>query len=510
MRWRRRDPDPLEAVLLEHPLRAQVVGQRAGLQPVQAELAERPLADQADGPGRHPAAVQVLGHEVAQVGAAERPAARCGRSRSRRPARRRPGSETCGRAPPSPAPTCARARSAGPRSVKNSSRPDGLERRQEAPLGGVERGQSAAASSTLDRAQSDLLYALADARPSVFKAYDVRGIVPDELDADGAYRLGRAYVAAFEPKSDGDRPRHATLLARPGRGASPGAPPKQGADVVELGQTGTEMLYFAVGEYGYEGGIQVTASHNPQQYNGMKIVRRGAQPVGGDTGLDEIKRAGTRRSRRRRPRRPAAQRTRDVSAGFSERVLGSSTRPRCGRCGSCWTAPTAWPGRCSSRCWTALPIDAVPCFMEPDGSFPHHEPNPLLEENREFIIGKVRQEGADLGIAWDGDADRCFFVDDTGEFVPGDLITALMAESMLRKQPGRDDHLRPARLVGGARHGRALRRHARSRTASATPSSRPACGRRTRSSRARSRATTTSATSTTATPGSSRRWCCWS
>ena len=124
---------------------------------------------------------------------------------------------------------------------------------------------------------------------SVFKAYDVRGIVPDELDAEGAYRLGRAYVAAFEPATMAiGRDMRLTspeLAEAAARGAS-----EQGADVVALGEIGTEMLYYAVGEHGYEGGIQVTASHNPRAYNGMKIVRRGARPVGGDTGLDKIKR----------------------------------------------------------------------------------------------------------------------------------------------------------------------------------------------------------------------------
>src|SRR6185436_17954243 len=222
--------------------------------------------------------------------------------------------------------------------------------------------------------------------PSVFKAYDVRGIVPDELDADGAHRVGRAYVAAFEPR--------VMAIGRDMRLSSPdlaealaAGAQEQGADVVLLGQTGTEMLYFAVGEYGYEGGVQVTASHNPKQYNGVKMVRRGAQPVGGDTGLGDVKRLA---------------------------IDGPLVEPLLDR----------------------LPIDAVPCLMDPDGSFPDHEPNPLLEENRAFVIGKVQSEAADLGIAWDGDADRCFFVDDTGEFVPGDLITALIAESMLEKSPG--------------------------------------------------------------------------
>ena len=156
--------------------------------------------------------------------------------------------------------------------------------------------------------------------PAVFKAYDVRGIVPDELDADGAYALARGYVGAFEPRvmaiGHDMRLSSPDIAAAAVRGAS-----EAGADVVDLGQIGTEMLYFAVGEYGYEGGLQVTASHNPAAYNGMKIVRRGALPVGSDTGLDKIKERGARPSSTsagRQGRRRSSQR--DVYAGFHDRV----------------------------------------------------------------------------------------------------------------------------------------------------------------------------------------------
>jgi phosphomannomutase len=270
--------------------------------------------------------------------------------------------------------------------------------------------------------------------PSVFKAYDVRGIVPDELDADGAHRVGRAYVAAFEPR--------VMAIGRDMRLSSPdlaealatGAQ-EQGADVVLLGQTGTEMLYFAVGEYGYEGGVQVTASHNPKQYNGVKMVRRGAQPVGGDTGLGDVKRLAVD-GPLPEPKRQGERSERDVLVGFADKALSFIDPGAVGNMRVVLDGANGMAGPMVEPLLGRLPIDAVPCFMDPDGSFPDHEPNPLLEENREFIVGKVRSESADLGIAWDGDADRCFFVDDTGEFVPGDLITALLAESMLEKNPG--------------------------------------------------------------------------
>jgi phosphomannomutase len=268
---------------------------------------------------------------------------------------------------------------------------------------------------------------------SAFKAYDVRGVVPDELDAEGAYRLGRAYVAAFEPAVIAVG--HDMRLTSPelSQAVAQGAA-DQGSDVVQLGEIGTEMLYFAVGEYGYEGGIQVTASHNPSRYNGMKIVRRGALPVGGDTGLDQIKALATGRLPES-PRRGSISQ-RDVYAGFHDRVMqfvdAAALRPlKVVLDGSHGMA-----GPMVGPLLERLPIDALPYHLDPDGSFPSGEPNPLLEENRRFIIEKVREHGADLGIAWDGDADRCFFIDDGGEFVPGDLITALIAQVMLERHPG--------------------------------------------------------------------------
>jgi phosphomannomutase len=270
--------------------------------------------------------------------------------------------------------------------------------------------------------------------PSVFKAYDVRGIVPDELDAEGAYALACGYVAAFEPKvmaiGRDMRLSSPDIAAAAIRGAS-----DSGADVVDLGQIGTEMLYFAVGEYGYEGGIQVTASHNPAAYNGMKIVRRGALPVGGDTGLDQIKDRALGG-----PIQPADApgevSQRDVYAAFHDRALGFIDPGAIQPLTVVLDGANGMAGPMVEPILGRLPVSVHPYSMEPDGHFPNHEPNPLLEENRTFIIAKVREHGADLGIAWDGDADRCFFVDDTGEFVPGDLITALIARSMLEKHPG--------------------------------------------------------------------------
>ncbi|TML05777.1 MAG: phosphomannomutase/phosphoglucomutase [Actinobacteria bacterium] len=270
--------------------------------------------------------------------------------------------------------------------------------------------------------------------PKVFKAYDVRGVYPDELGEAGAYAIGRAYVDEFEPRRIAvgrDMRLSAPAMADAVmRGAA-----ESGADVIDLGLVGTEMVYFAVGELGLEGGIAVTASHNPKQYTGMKIVRRGALPVGGDSGLLDIRTRAM--SGARQETGPVGTITqKDIWPQFVERVLSFIDVDTVKPLRVVIDAANGMAGAMLPPVLERLPIDAVRCFFEPDGSFPNHEPNPLLPENREFIVRKVTEERADLGVAFDGDADRCFFVGDTGEFVPGDFVTALLAESILAKEPG--------------------------------------------------------------------------
>jgi phosphomannomutase len=271
--------------------------------------------------------------------------------------------------------------------------------------------------------------------PKVFKAYDVRGIYPDELDEEGAYAIGRAYVQQFEPRRIAvgrdmrlSSPQMAEAVMR---GAA-----EEGAEVLDLGLVGTEMVYFAVGELELDGGIMVTASHNPKEYTGMKIVRRGALPVGGESGLldvrdkavaiTDIKGGGEERISQY-----------DIWPSYVDRVMSfidvSALRPL----KVVIDAANGMAGAMLPPVLERLPmIETVRCYFDPDGSFPNHEPNPLLPENRELIVRKTLEEGADLGVAFDGDADRCFFVDDTGEFVPGDFATALLAEAVLAKEPG--------------------------------------------------------------------------
>jgi len=269
--------------------------------------------------------------------------------------------------------------------------------------------------------------------PKVFKAYDVRGIHPTEIDAEGAYAIGRAFVEQFEPKriAAGRDMRLSSpeMAAAAIRGAS-----AAGADVVDLGMIGTEMLYFAVGELGLDGGFTVTASHNPKEYTGMKIVRRGAFPVGGDSGLLDVRDRALAAAWREAT--PGAVETVDVWPAYVDRVMSFIDVTAVLPLKVVIDAANGMAGTMLPPVLERLPVETVRCFFEPDGSFPNHEPNPLLPENREFIVRKTREEGADLGVAFDGDADRCFFVDDSGEFVPGDFVTALFAEAVLEKEPG--------------------------------------------------------------------------
>jgi phosphomannomutase len=274
--------------------------------------------------------------------------------------------------------------------------------------------------------------------PNVFKAYDVRGIYPVELDEDGAGAIGRAYVEQFEPATIAVgrdmRLSSPTMQEAFMRGAA-----EAGADVVDIGMIGTEMLYYAVGELGLDGGATITASHNPKEYTGAKIVRRGALPVGADSGLLDIRdRALPLEDVSGGQAASVAGKVdaRDVYPGFVDKVLSFIDPEAVEPLRVVVDAANGMAGAMLPPILDRLPLDAVRCYFEPDGSFPNHEPNPLLEENREFIVARVKEEGADLGIAFDGDADRCFFVDDTGEFVPGDFVTALLAESMLEKHPG--------------------------------------------------------------------------
>ena len=315
--------------------------------------------------------------------------------------------------------------------------------------------------------------------PSVFKAYDVRGVYPGEIDEEGAERVGAAFIAVTGAKRIAVG--HDVRLSSPSMAAAftDGAL-SAGADVTELGLCATEMLYFAVAEGGYDAGACITASHNPPQYTGAKMVTAGAVPLSGDSGIGEVGRiaqAGPPRAAA-----PGARSTDDGLLGrFVERCMQFIDPSAVHGLRVVFDAANGMSGLYLPPVIERLDIDAVPFFLEPDGRFPNHEPNPLLPENRAFIMAKVREENADLGIAFDGAADRCL------------------------RAPGRPPSSTTFAPRGPCATPWRPQAAPRTCTAWATPSSSAACARWTPSSPARSAATTTSRTSRSPTPASCRR-----
>ena len=277
--------------------------------------------------------------------------------------------------------------------------------------------------------------------PEIFKAYDIRGIYGRDMDSDTAEAIGRAFTRVISDLSGKPASRLRLGLGRDMRLSAPEMAGRyrdgmtaEGADVLDVGMVGTEMLYFLVGSRDLDGGLMCTASHNPKAYTGVKLVERGAIALSGDRGIQDIRRlieAGLGDP-------PGGGTVEDVeiAAEFREAALKFIDPATVQPLRVVVDGGNGMAGPMVGPLLERLGLDLVETYFEPDGEFPDHEPNPLLEENRRFIIDKVVSEQADLGIAWDGDADRCFFIDDGGEFVPGDFLTALLAESILRKRPG--------------------------------------------------------------------------
>jgi phosphomannomutase len=278
--------------------------------------------------------------------------------------------------------------------------------------------------------------------PEIFKAYDIRGLHGHELDAAGAEQIGRAYVRVLSHLA-GKAPSELRIgLGRDMRLTAPELSARyragmvaEGAHVLDAGMVGTEMLYFLVGSRELDGGLMCTASHNPKAYTGAKLVRAGALPLSGDEGIHDIRRA-IEAGLGEAGGGGSAQDV-DVSADFHAAALRFIDPARVAPLKVVVDGGNGMAGPMVGPLLERLGIELVTTYWEPDGHFPDHEPNPLLEENRRFIVDKVRETGADLGIAWDGDADRCFFIDDTGRFVDGDFLTAVLAEHLLAKA-GRD------------------------------------------------------------------------
>jgi phosphomannomutase len=281
--------------------------------------------------------------------------------------------------------------------------------------------------------------------PSIFKAYDVRGVYGEQLDADGAYRIGRAFARVLSDEEGKPVDELRVGLGRDMRLTAPEMATRyadgirdEGAEVVDVGMVGTEMLYYAVGSRDLDGGLMCTASHNPKQYTGAKLVKRGAIALSGDAGIAEVGRlAASDEIAGASVADPRGQLSEhDVSGEFRQAALKFIDPAEVTARKVVLDGGNGMAGPMVGPLLDQLPLDQVALYWEPNGEFPDHEPNPLLPENRKLIIKSVLSEGAELGIAWDGDADRCFFIDDTGQFVDGDFLTALLAESILQKEPG--------------------------------------------------------------------------
>jgi len=271
-------------------------------------------------------------------------------------------------------------------------------------------------------------------KPSCFKAYDVRGRVPAELDDDLARRIGLA-VARREGGGVWAVGRDCRLSSAPLAAALAAGLNAGGADVLDIGLSGTEQVYFATFARDLAGGIMVTASHNPADHNGLKLVRAGARPISGDTGLDEI--AALACDPALAPAgRPGRTAPADVLGEYANFLLGRVDAGRLRPLTIVTDAGNGCAGPALDRLAERLPCRLVRLRHEPDGAFPHGVPNPLLPENRALAAAAVREHGADLGLAWDGDFDRCFFFDERGEFVEGYYLVGLLARAVLRREPG--------------------------------------------------------------------------
>jgi phosphomannomutase len=279
----------------------------------------------------------------------------------------------------------------------------------------------------------------------IFKAYDVRGLYGEQIDGDAAERIGRAFARVTGDLA-GKAPSECRIgLGRDMRLNAPELSARyrdgmvsEGAAVLDAGQVGTEMLYWLVGSRELDGGLMCTASHNPKAYTGAKLVKQGAIALSGDSGIGELRELVLGDMSESDPATRGSCEKVEIYDAFHEAALRvidpSNVKPMkvVVDGGNGMAGPMVGP------LLERLPIEVVETFWTPDGNFPEHEPNPLLPENRQFIIDKVLETEADLGIAWDGDADRCFFIDDQGRFVDGDFMTAILAEHLLAKRVGGD------------------------------------------------------------------------
>src|SRR3954463_608213 len=276
----------------------------------------------------------------------------------------------------------------------------------------------------------------------IFKAYDVRGLYGDEIDGDTAEAIGRGLARVLARLGGKPASELRVGLGRDMRLSAPELAARyrdglvaEGAHVLDAGMVGTEMLYWLVGSRDLDGGLMCTASHNPKAYTGAKLVERGAIALSGDRGIQDIEELVEAGLPDDSPGGGTVEEV-DVAAEFHDAALKFIDPANVERMKVVVDGGNGMAGPMVGPILERLGLDLVETYWKPDGNFPDHEPNPLLEENRRFIVEKVRETGADLGIAWDGDADRCFFIDDTGAFVDGDFLTAILSEHLLAKKPG--------------------------------------------------------------------------
>jgi phosphomannomutase len=278
---------------------------------------------------------------------------------------------------------------------------------------------------------------------SIFKAYDVRGLYPDQIDEDVAYRVGRAFARVLPELQGGPREGGLRLvLGHDMRLHSPALAAAltrglvdEGCQVLDIRMVGTEMVYYAIGSRELDGGVSVTASHNPKAWAGFKLLRKGALALSGDSGIPDVQREAESGDFSK-PSGEGSVEQADIYEEFQHYALGFIEPEVIRPMDLVLDGGNGMAGSMIGPIIDGFPVAAERLYFEPNGEFPGHEPNPLLPENRKLIIDTVMERRAELGIAWDGDADRCFFVDDRGEFVPGDFMTALLAEAILEKRPG--------------------------------------------------------------------------
>jgi phosphomannomutase len=282
--------------------------------------------------------------------------------------------------------------------------------------------------------------------PQIFKAYDIRGLYGEQIDGEIAEQIGRAFAHVLGELAGKPVSELRVGLGRDMRLSAPELSARyreglvaEGAHVLDAGQVGSEMLYFLVGSRELDGGLMCTASHNPKAYTGAKLVREGAIALSGDSGIQDIRREIEGGRAAGGAGQPGTVEQVDLYAEFQSAALrfidADAVRAAPRRLKVVLDGGNGMAGPMVGPVLEQLNLELIETYWTPDGNFPDHEPNPLLAENRRLIMQRVRDSGADLGIAWDGDADRCFFIDDTGAFVDGDFLTALLADSLLAKHP---------------------------------------------------------------------------